>query len=83
MPRATSVEDGPGHTWERRNPHAADAGWPRRRLDYVFVGWPHPKPLGNPIAARLEGGVDDPSVHEVGSDHWAVVVDLDGRRFDV
>ncbi len=77
-----SVEDRPGHTWERGNPHAADAGWPRRRLDYVFIGWPHPKPLGNPIAARLEGGVGEPSASEVGSDHWAVVVDLDGRRFE-
>ncbi len=73
-----AVGDGPGHTWTRDNPHAADALWPRRRLDYVFVAWPRPKPLGNPLSARL-AGVEAP-VGIVASDHYAVVVELDDRQ---
>ncbi|MEM7274490.1 MAG: endonuclease/exonuclease/phosphatase family protein [Actinomycetota bacterium] len=80
-----AVGDGPGYTWTRDNPHAADALWPRRRLDYVLVTWPRPKPLCNPIAAALAGtdalpvGDGDPR-SVVPSDHYAVVVDLDDRQ---
>lgn len=73
-----AVGDGPGHTWTRDNPHSADALWPRRRLDYVFVGWPRPKPLGNPLAAALAG--TEPRNGVVASDHAAVVVELDDRQ---
>lgn len=80
-----AVGDGDGHTWTRDNPHAADALWPRRRLDYVFVVWPRPKPLGNPVSAQLAG--TEPIVYDGGpdggivpSDHYAVVVDLDDRQ---
>ena len=72
-----AVGDGPGHTWTRDNPHAADAVWPRRRLDYVLVSWPRPKPLGNPVAAELIGV--NPHDGVVGSDHYGVVVELDSR----
>ncbi len=70
--------DGPGHTWSRDNPHAADALWPRRRLDYVFVAWPRPKPLSNPVSAALAGV--EPHGGVVPSDHYAVVVELDDRQ---
>jgi endonuclease/exonuclease/phosphatase family metal-dependent hydrolase len=76
------VGDGPGHTWRRDNPYLAGSAWPDRRLDYVLVAWPRPKPLGNPIAAWLAGDVavdtgDDPGGGPVwASDHAAVVVDL-------
>ncbi len=73
-----AVGDGPGHTWTRDNPHSAEALWPRRRLDYVFVAWPRPKPLANPVTARL-AGVESP-VGIVPSDHYAVVVELDDRQ---
>ncbi len=73
-----AVGSGPGHTWTRDNPHAADALWPRRRLDYVFVAWPRAKPLSNPLAASLAGVDDRHGV--VPSDHYAVVVDLDDRQ---
>lgn len=73
-----AVGRGPGHTWDDRNPHLATTSWPRRRLDYVLVGWPRPKPLGNPVRARLAGG--RPIGGEWPSDHLAVVVDLDTRR---
>ena len=48
--------------------------WPQRRLDYVFVSWPRPAPLGNIESAHLAGieAVDGVTA----SDHWAVVVDL-------
>lgn len=70
------VGDGPGFTWRSANPYLRETAWPNRRLDYVFVSWPRPKPLGNPIRAWLTG------VEEVAgvcpSDHAAVVVDLVG-----
>jgi endonuclease/exonuclease/phosphatase family metal-dependent hydrolase len=70
--------DGPGHTWRADNPYRVDTAWPNRRLDYVMVAWPRPKPVGNPQRAWL-AGVDAVQVNgtEVwASDHAAVVVDL-------
>ena len=76
-----AVGDGPGHTWTRDNPHADEALWPRRRLDYVLVSWPRGKPYGNPLSARLVG--TDPVCGTVPSDHYGVVVELDDRRPEV
>jgi endonuclease/exonuclease/phosphatase family metal-dependent hydrolase len=72
------VGEGHGATWRRDNPYCADSAWPNRRLDYVLVGWPRPKPVGNPLAARLvaEGPVDVDGERIWASDHAAVVVDL-------
>ena len=72
-----AVSDEPGHTWDRENPHRVDSQWPRRRLDYVLVGWPRPKPLGNPLSAELVGV--DPLHGVVPSDHYGVLVGLDSR----
>ncbi|MEM9132577.1 MAG: endonuclease/exonuclease/phosphatase family protein [Actinomycetota bacterium] len=72
-----AVGEGPGHTWVRDNPNSADALWPRRRLDYLFVAWPRPKPLGNPLAAELIGVVAHDGV--VGSDHYGVLATFDTR----
>lgn len=81
-----AVGDGQGHTWSRDNPHAAEASWPRRRLDYVLVSWPRVKPFCSPVSACLAGlGPADggPGRSEgevmVPSDHYAVVVELDDR----
>lgn len=68
------VGEGPGITWRSDNPYQSDTAWPNRRLDYVFVSWPRPKPLGNPVRAHLAGV--DPVDGVVPSDHAAVVVDL-------
>jgi hypothetical protein len=57
-----------------RYPYQADTAWPNRRLDYVFVSWPRPKPLGNPLRAHLAGTDAIGELHP--SDHAAVVVDL-------
>lgn len=68
------VGDGPGCTWRADNPHQSSTAWPNRRLDYVMVSWPRPKPVGNPVRAFLAG------LHAVNgvwpSDHASVVVDL-------
>ena len=72
------VGDGPGHTWRDDNPYRVDSAWPNRRLDYVLVAWPRPKPVGNPQQAWL-AGVDAVEVDGAAvwpSDHAAVVVDL-------
>jgi endonuclease/exonuclease/phosphatase family metal-dependent hydrolase len=70
--------DGSGATWRRDNPYCADSAWPNRRLDYVLVSWPRPKPTGNPSSARLVATepvmISGQSVWA--SDHAAVVVDL-------
>jgi endonuclease/exonuclease/phosphatase family metal-dependent hydrolase len=73
-----AVGDGPGHTWTRENPNAAEALWPRRRLDYVLVSWPRPRPTGNPLSARLVG-VEPDGRGVVPSDHYGVLVELDDR----
>jgi endonuclease/exonuclease/phosphatase family metal-dependent hydrolase len=72
------VGDGPGATWLRRNPHAADSAWPNRRIDYVLVSWPRPKPVGNPTTAHLvgTGPVDVDGALMWPSDHAGVVVDI-------
>jgi endonuclease/exonuclease/phosphatase family metal-dependent hydrolase len=63
-----------GVTWTRRNPYCVDAAWPERRLDYILVGWPRPRPLGNPVTCRLVG--TDPVGGVQPSDHYGVVADL-------
>ncbi len=68
-------DGGPGITWttSAHQPHTA---WPRRRLDYVLVSWPRPKPVGNPLRCAVIGNeaVGEPAV--LPSDHFAVVADL-------
>ena len=77
-----AVGEGTGYTWTRDNPHAAEASWPRRRLDYVLVSWPRAKPFCSPLTAEVVGiepvavGTE-PAI--VPSDHYALVVDLDDR----
>ena len=66
--------EGPGFTWRRDNPYIDDSTWPNRRLDYIFVSWPRPRPLGNPRNVWLAG------IEPVGgiqpSDHAAVVAEI-------
>ena len=73
-----AVGEGPGHTWTADNPYSAHTTWPRRRLDYLLVSWPRPKPVGNATRAWLAGA--GPVALDGGpvwaSDHAAVVADL-------
>lgn len=68
------VGDGDGHTWLRDNPYATDSTWPDRRLDYLLVSWPRPKPVGNPIRAWLTGHGSESDLWP--SDHLALVADF-------
>jgi endonuclease/exonuclease/phosphatase family metal-dependent hydrolase len=72
------VGDGLGWTWRRENPYLVDSAWPNRRLDYVMVSWPRPKPTGNPISARLAATepIEIDGTPVWASDHAAVVVEL-------
>lgn len=63
-----------GATWRSDNPYQSTSAWPNRRLDYLFVSWPRPKPLGNPVRAWLAG--IEPVDGVFASDHAAVVADL-------
>lgn len=66
---------GPGYTFDRRNPYAAVAHEPSRRLDYVFVRGPDAKLRGEPLEARLV--LNAPDEHGVWpSDHFGVLVDI-------
>lgn len=66
--------DGAGHTWSGANPYQADANWPNRRIDYLFVSWPRPKPIGHPRWVHLAGV--EPVDGVQASDHYAVVADF-------
>jgi len=71
--------EGPGHTWLRNNPYSADSAWPNRRIDYLMVSWPRPKPIGNPERAWLvgDGPIEVDGAKAIWpSDHAAVVADL-------
>jgi endonuclease/exonuclease/phosphatase family metal-dependent hydrolase len=72
------VGEGPGITWDRRNPDVAASAWPDRRIDQLMVSWPRPKPVGNPASAWL--AADRPVEIEGepvwASDHVAVVAEL-------
>ena len=66
--------DGAGITYSESNAHVNDSAWPERRLDYVLVGWPRPRPAGNPAEAELFG--IEPIDGITPSDHYGVAVDL-------
>lgn len=66
--------DGAGFTWDRANPYLADATWPNRRLDYLLVSWPRPRPVGNPVRCWLAGTEPVDGVQP--SDHYAVVAEM-------
>lgn len=68
------VGDGAGHTWLAECPYSGDSAWPNRRLDYLLVSWPRPKPVGNPMRAWTvgHGAADDTWA----SDHLGVVAEF-------
>lgn len=66
--------EGPGFTWDNRNPNAVSALEPNRRLDYVFVGKPAANGAGHVLAADLDGR--QPVGGFCASDHYALSVTL-------
>ena len=67
-------EGGAGHTWATTNPYLADSAIPNRRIDYLLVSWPRPRPLGNPVRVWLAGTEAVDGVQP--SDHYALAADL-------
>lgn len=72
------VGEGSGVTWRHDNPHVTHSAWPNRRVDYVMVSWPRPRPAGNPLSTWLAATepVDLGDGPVWASDHAAVVADL-------
>ena len=66
--------DGTGFTWRRDNPYINDSTWPNRRLDYLFMSWPRPRPIGNPTRLWIAGIESVAGIQP--SDHAAVVADI-------
>jgi endonuclease/exonuclease/phosphatase family metal-dependent hydrolase len=62
----------PGHTWSNRNPLAAPALWPDRRIEHILSAWPRAHGVGHPTGCRLLGVDHEPPL----SDHHGVVADL-------
>jgi endonuclease/exonuclease/phosphatase family metal-dependent hydrolase len=63
-----------GHTWDRRNPHVAEAPEPSMRIDYIRVGLNYRLRVGRVRSVGLAG--TEPVDGVWPSDHFAVVADL-------
>ena len=66
--------EGPGTTWDNRNPFAAADVEPDRRIDYVLVGYPRDAGIGQVDRTGLVG--DRPVAGVWPSDHFGVFADL-------
>jgi endonuclease/exonuclease/phosphatase family metal-dependent hydrolase len=67
-------DGGPGFTFDRRNPYAALAHEPPRRIDYIFVRGPDARFRGEPLGCRV--AFQEPEGDVWPSDHFGVVADL-------
>ena len=72
---ATGCE-GPGYTYDRRNPYALRSREPSRRIDYVYVRGPDRHLRGEPLTAQVvmdqpTGGVWASDHHGVAASVWA------------
>lgn len=68
-----------GYTFDRRNPYAALAHEPPRRIDYIFVRGPDANFRGEPTRTRVV--FDAPTEGIFPSDHFGLVTDLwDGKQ---
>jgi endonuclease/exonuclease/phosphatase family metal-dependent hydrolase len=65
---------GPGATYSRQNPYAADLREPERRIDYVFVRGPDKHKRGEPLAARVV--LTEPEGEVWPSDHFGVHAEI-------
>jgi endonuclease/exonuclease/phosphatase family metal-dependent hydrolase len=66
--------EGPGFTYDRRNPYALRSREPSRRIDYAYVRGPGKHLCGEPLRARV---VLDEAVDGVWpSDHFGLVADI-------
>lgn len=65
---------GPGWTWDNRNPFAASALEPDRRIDYIFVGWRRDSGAGRVESCRVV--CDRALGGTYATDHYGLVADL-------
>lgn len=70
----TTQAEGPGFTYDRKNPYALRSREPSRRIDYVYVRGPDRSLRGEPLSARL--ALDQPVDGVWPSDHFAVVAEI-------
>jgi endonuclease/exonuclease/phosphatase family metal-dependent hydrolase len=70
---ATGCE-GPGYTYDRRNPYALRSREPSRRIDYIYVRGPGAHLCGEPLSAQLV--LDAPTGGVWPSDHCGVVAEV-------
>lgn len=63
-----------GYTFDRRNPYAARAHEPPRRIDYVFVRGPAAQPRGEPLFSKVV--LDAPESGVWPSDHFGVYAEM-------
>ncbi|MFT3927532.1 MAG: endonuclease/exonuclease/phosphatase family protein [Myxococcales bacterium] len=68
----------PGYTFDRRNPYAARAHEPPRRLDYIFVRGPDSQWNGEPLSTRLV--LDAPEEGVWASDHFGLLSEISATR---
>jgi endonuclease/exonuclease/phosphatase family metal-dependent hydrolase len=68
-------DDTPGHTWSNRNPLAAPALYPDRRIDHILSAWSRAGGAGHPTRCALLGTTPTPDHREL-SDHYGLVADL-------
>ena len=70
---ATGCE-GPGYTYDRRNPYALRSREPSRRIDYIYVRGPGAHLCGEPLSAQRV--LDAPTDGIWPSDHCGVVAEV-------
>jgi endonuclease/exonuclease/phosphatase family metal-dependent hydrolase len=70
--------DGAGFTFDRRNPYAARAHEPPRRIDYIFVRGPDAQLRGEPLHTRLV--LDEPTDGVWPSDHFGLYSEISTGR---
>lgn len=66
--------DDDGFTWDNRNPYAAVAHEPSRRIDYVFAGYPAPDGVGKIERCRVVCDASDDDAWP--TDHFGVYAEL-------
>ena len=73
-----ATAEGPGHTYDRKNPYALATREPSRRIDYIFVRGPDRSYRGEPLAASL--CFDEPHAGAWPSDHFGVLAEIAAAR---
>ena len=71
---ASAGSDGPGYTWDNRNPFACEVLESNRRIDYIFAGFPGSRGAGHIVDCQIAGNQPVDGVWP--SDHFALLAEL-------